>query len=90
MNNLSKGPKYLKKTVEAILQLKTEKIRADISVKNIRKLKGIDGTDRSAVMFYRNSLTFLVREGIIKVINHSSPKKYALIDEIKLKSFVRG
>ena len=90
MNNLSNGPKYLEKTVEAILQLKTEKIRADISVKNIRKLKGIDGTDRTAVMFYTNSLVFLEREGILRVINHSSPKKYALIDEIKLKSFVRG
>ncbi len=87
---MSKGPKYLKKTVEAILQLKTEKIRAEISVKNIRKLKGIDGTDRSAVMFYRNSLVFLEQEGILKVINHSSPKKYAVVDEIKLKSFVLG
>ncbi len=90
MNNLSKGPKYLKKTVEAILQLKTEKIRAEISVKNIRRLKGVDGTDRSAVMFYRNSLVFLEQEGILKVINHSSPKKYAVVDEIKLKSFVLG
>ena len=90
MNNLSKGPKYLKKTVEAILQLKTEKIRAEISVKNIRRLKGVDGTDRSAVMFYRNSLAFLEQEGILKVINHSSPKKYAVVDEIKLKSFVLG
>jgi len=87
---LSKGPKYLKKTVEAILQLKTEKIRAEISVKNIRRLKGVDGTDRSAVMFYRNSLVFLEQEGILKVINHSSPKKYAVVDEIKLKSFVLG
>lgn len=87
---MSKGPKYLKKTVEAILQLKTEKIRAEISVKNIRRLKGVDGTDRSAVMFYRNSLAFLEQEGILKVINHSSPKKYAVVDEIKLKSFVLG
>ncbi len=87
---MSKGPKYLKKTVEAILQLKTEKIRAEISVKNIRRLKGVDGTDRSAVMFYRNSLVFLEQEGILKVINHSSPKKYAVVDEIKLKSFVLG
>lgn len=90
MNNLSKGPKYLRKTVEAILQLKREKIRADISVKNIRRLKGVEGNNRSAVMFYRNSLAFLEQEGIIKVINHSSPKKYALIDEIKLKSLICG
>ncbi len=90
MNNLKKEPKYLKKTVEAILELKKETIRAHISVRNIRRLKGIDGTDRSAVMFYRYSLTFLEREGIITVINHSSPKKYAVIDEEKLISIVEG
>ena len=90
MNNLKKGPKYLKKTVEAILELKKETIRANISVRNIRRLKGVDGTDRSAVMFYRNSLIFLEREGIIRVINHSSPKKYAVIDEEKLISLAEA
>lgn len=88
MNNLSRGPKYLRKTVEAILQLKNEKLRANISVKNIRRLKGIDGTNRSDVIFYRNSLAFLEREGILRIINHSSPKKYAVIDEVKLKSLL--
>ena len=90
MNNLTKGPKYLKKTIEAILELKKETIRAHISVKNIRRLKGVDGADRSAVMFYRNSLIFLERKEILKVINHSSPKKYAVIDEEKLISLVEA
>jgi len=90
LDNILNGPKYLNRTVKVILQLNREKKHAIISVKNIRKLKGIDGTDRSAVMFYTKALTFLVGEGVLKTINNGSPKKYALIDEIKLKSSVRG
>jgi len=85
-----KRPRYLDKTVEAILQLKSEKIRSDISVKIIRRLTGVEGTNRSAVWFYSRALAFLEREGILKVINDNMPKKYALIDEEKLKILVEG
>ena len=90
MNNPSNGPKYLGRTVEAILQLKRDKIHPNISVKSIRRVKGIDGSNRSAVRFYAKALAFLVREGVLKQINHGSPKKYELINENKLKSLVKG
>ena len=90
MRNSSKGPKYLSKTVDAILQLTQESMRREVSVKNIRRLYGIDGTNRSAIRFYSNALAFLEREGVLRTINHSSPKKYALIDEKKLNNLVEG
>jgi len=90
MNSISNGPKYLNRTVILILRLIREKKHAIISVKNIRRLQGVEGVNRSAVMFFTKALAFLVREGVLRTINNGSPKKYALIDEIKLKSFVRG
>ena len=86
MNNLLRGPKYSKRTVDAIFRLLQENVHPNISVKNIRRVQGVKGTDKSAVMFYGNSLTFLEREGVLKVINHSSPKKYELVDKKKLES----
>ncbi len=88
MNNLPNGPKYLKKTVDAIFQLKRDRIRPNISVKNIRRVKEIDGSNRSAVRFYTNALAFLVREKMLRQINNGSPKKYIIIDEIKLKNLL--
>ena len=88
MNNPPNGPKYLKKTVDAIFQLKRDRIRPNISVKNIRRLKEIDGSNRSAVRFYTNALAFLVREKVLRQINKGSPKKYIIIDEIKLKNLL--
>ena len=90
MDSISNGPKYLNRTVNVILELKREKIYATISVKNIRRIKGIDGSNRSAVNLYANALTYIVGEGVLRTINNGSPKKYAVIDEIKLKSFARG
>jgi len=85
-----KGPRYLNKTVDAILKLKREKIRSDICVKNIRRLTGVDGANRSVVVFYAKALNFLEQKGALRTINRSSPKKYAIIDEDKLKSFFKG
>ena len=90
MPNSSKGSKYLNKTVDAILQLTQESMRRELSVKNIRRLYGIDGTNRSSIRFYSNALAFLEREEVLRTINHSSPKKYALIDEKKLNNLVDG
>lgn len=88
MDSISNGPKYLNRTVNVILRLKREKIRAVISVKNIRRLQGVEGSNRSAVAFYTKVLGFLEREGIIRVMNNSSPKKYTLINEKKLKGLI--
>ncbi len=90
MDSISNGPKYLNRTVNLILRLMREKTHANISVKNIRRLQGVEGSNRSAVAFYTNVLGFLEREGILKVINNSSPKKYTLINEKKLKSLFEG
>lgn len=90
MSYTTKGPKYLKKIVNVILHLRQEKIRCDISFKNIRRFTGTKGTNLSSVQFYSNALVFLEREGALKTINHSSPKKYAVIDEKKLQNFAEG
>ena len=90
MSNPLKGPRYLKRTIDAIFKLKREKIHSDICVKNIRRLTGVEGTNRSVVVFHTKSLIFLQQEGEIKSINHTSPRKYVVIDEKKLKSFVKG
>ncbi len=64
MSNPSKGPKYLNRTVKAILQLIRVKKRREVSVKIIRQLKRVDGANGSAVRFYTEVLTFLEREGV--------------------------
>lgn len=84
MSNPLKGPKYLSRTINAILQLKREKVYRQVSVRNIRRLYGVDGSNKSAINFYSRALAFLEREGALKAMNHSSPKKYAVIDEKKL------
>jgi hypothetical protein len=90
MRNSSSGPKYLRKTVDAILLLTQESLHREISVKHIRRLYGIDAANRSIIRFYSNALAFLEREGVLGAINHTSPKKYALIDQKKLNSLVEG
>lgn len=90
MSNLAKEPKYLKKTVNAILQMTQENKRRIVSVKSIRRHTGVDGGNRSAVNFYSRALTFLEQEGVLKAINHSSPRKYFLKDEKKLESLVEN
>ncbi len=81
-------PKFLDRTIEAISQLISKNKNLEISVKIVRRFKGVDSSDRSAVNFYSRALAFLEREGVLRIINHSSPKKYAVIDEKKLKSLV--
>ncbi len=90
MSNLSKRPKYLKNAVETIIQLEQNKIHPYISVKMIRQFLGIKGDDKSAVRFYSNTLTFLEREGVLKIVSNSSPKKYAVVDESKLQSYLEA
>lgn len=90
MSNHPKGPRYLNRTVDAILQMKRGKTHVDISVKNIRRFTGVKGSNLSAVQFYSTVLVFLEREGVLRTINHSSPKKYVVIDEKKLQNFVEG
>ena len=75
MRNSSKGPKYLSKMVDVNLQLTQESMRREVSVKTIRRLYGIGGTNRSTIRFYSNALVFLERGGVLRTINHSSPKK---------------
>ncbi len=87
MRNPSKEPKYLERTAKTILKLKQEKNRRVVSVKIVRRQTEVDGGLRIAVQFYTHALRFLVREGVLEVINNSSPKKYKLIDEKKLEDF---
>ena len=90
MRNPSKEPKYLESIAKAILKLTKGKNRRVVSVKKVRRETGVGGSNRSAVQFYTNALRFLVREGVLEVINNSSPQKYKLIDEKKLKGFAEG
>lgn len=84
MRNLSNGPKYLDRTIDVILQIKKDKILPDISVKNIRRVKRIDGSNRSATRLYSVALAYLAKKGVLRQINNGSPKKYELIDRQKL------
>jgi len=90
MSYPSRGPRYLKETVNAVLLLIRDKMRPEISVKKIRRLTGVDGANRSVVMFYSRALIFLEREGIIKTVSRNSHKKYAVIDENKLNALAEG
>ncbi len=90
MRNPSKEPRYLERIVKAILKLTKGKNHRVVSVKNVRRQTGVDGGNRSAVQFYTHALRFLVKEGVLEVINNSSPKKYKLVDEKKLESFAEG
>lgn len=90
MNDNPSEPIYLKKTIEAVLKVTLNKVTNVITVKKIRQVQNVESSDRSAIMFYILGLGILERLGILRIINHGSPKKYSLVDEKKLKSLVEG
>ncbi len=90
MNENLREPAYLKRTIEAIQKLTLNKMTNVITVKNIRQLRNIKGSNRSAIVFYGLGLGFLEKRGVLRIINHGSPKKYMVIDQEKLKILAEG
>ena len=88
MSDNPREPAYLLKTIDAILKITLNNVTNFITVKKIRQAHNIESSNWSAVMFYTAALSYLVRIGLLEVINSTTPKRYKLIDEAKLKELL--
>ena len=89
MSNNPSEPAYLIKTIGAILKITHSKITNLITVRKIRQIHSVESSNLSATRLYTSAISYLIKIGVLEVINSTTPKRYKLINKTKLNELLK-